>query len=364
MYIKFLKIGTALIITFLVIYLGSLVDWIFVPLQVLVSTLFVPIVITGVLFYISRPIVDFFSRKLPRVVSILLLYLGFGALIVGLVSLIVPELRLQLEGLVEAMPTITMDIQLMLVQLQQHEWVQRLDLTELFDWEEQLNQLGTVANNIVRDIAVNTTGFLGAVVNMLVLLFVVPFVLFYLLKEGEKLPRFVLRFISDEKRDEVRGIMEEMDMKLSQYIKGLLIVCSFIGVLCYIAFSLLGLDYALMLALFALVTNVIPYVGPWIGAVPAAVVGFLHSPLIGILVIVSIFVIQQIESYFVQPQVLGRKMEMHPVTVLFLVLVAGRFAGIAGMLLAVPSYAIGKVIVTHSYRLWKIRLAKEKREAL
>lgn len=363
MYNQFMKTGAAVVLVFLAIYLGSLVNWIFTPLEVLLKTLFVPIIITGVLFYIFRPIIHWLSRRMPRSSAILLLYFVVGALMIGAISGIVPELQKQFHSLIDNLPAIFASLQSLLLELQQHELVQRFDLEELFQWEEEVNQIGAVVNGLVRELVSNTGGFVGAVFNVVILAFVVPFMLFYLLKEGEKLPKSILRFVKEEKQDEVRAVMLEMDVTLGHYIKGLLIVCSFVGGLCYVAFIALGLEYALMLALFAMVTNVIPYVGPWIGTIPAVIVGFLHSPLKAALVLLLVFIIQQVESYFVQPQVMGKKLSMHPVTVLILVLVAGRFAGIVGMLLAVPSYAVGKVIVTHLYRLWQVRVREESASA-
>ncbi len=355
MYHKFLKTSSIIIIIFFIIYLGTLIDWIFIPFLVFIQTLFVPIILSGVLFYIFRPIVRLLSRKVPKALSIFLLYIGFAFSLAAIVSLIAPELQSQFHSLVNSMPIIISEIQLMLIQFQQNELIQRFDLTDLFHWEEQINQIGAIVNNIFREIVANTLGFIGTVFNVLILFFVVPFILYYLLKEGEKFPNNILRLVQKEKQEEVRLIIRDMDTMLSYYIQGILIVCSFIGILCYIAFTIIGLDYALVLAIFAMITNVIPYVGPWIGAVPAVIVGMLHSPLMALMVIVIFFIIQQIESIFVQPQVMGKKLSMHPVTVLILVLVAGRFAGIIGMILAIPTYAVGKVIVTHSYRLWKVR---------
>lgn len=359
MYNRFIKTGAAVIVVFLAIYLGTLIDWVFKPVEVLLKTLFVPIIITGVLFYLFRPVINWLNRRMPRTSAILLLYVVVGALIVGAISVIVPELQKQFFSLVDNLPRIFADLQRMLSELQQHELVQRYELGGLFQWEDEVSQIGAVTNSLVRELVSNTAGFVGAVFNLVILAFVVPFMLFYLLKEGEKLPKSILRFVKPEKHNEVRAVMAEMDVTLGHYIKGLLIVCSFVGVLCYVAFISLGLEYALMLAIFAMIMNVIPYVGPWIGTIPAVIVGFLHSPLKAVLVLVLVFVIQQVESYFVQPQVMGKKLAMHPVTVLILVLVAGRFAGIVGMLLAVPSYAVAKVIVTHLYSLWKIRKREE-----
>ncbi|GAE26764.1 membrane protein YrrI [Halalkalibacter wakoensis JCM 9140] len=349
-----------MIVLLTIIFLASLINWIFIPLIVFFQTLFFPIILAVVLFYLTRPCVRWLSKRMPKTLSILVLYLGIVTLFVVLLTLIVPELQRQFQSLINSMPLIVAEIQLMLIQLQQHELVERFDLAELFQFEEQVEQVGLIINNVLREIVPNTIGFVGAVFNVIIALFVIPFILFYLLKEGEeKFPRSILRFIPKDRQEEARHIIRDLDTTLSNYIQGVLIVCLFIGILCYTAFSIIGLDYALILALFAMVTNVIPYLGPWIGAVPAVIVGIIHSPFMMLLVIVIVIIIQQIESIFVQPQVMGRKLSMHPVTVLFLVLVAGRFAGILGMILAIPLYALGKVFVTHSYRLWKVRQGEE-----
>lgn len=96
-------------------------------------------------------------------------------------------------------------------------------------------------------------------------------------------------------------------------------------------------------------------VGPWIGAIPSVIVRLLHSPIQAIIVLVIVVIIQQMESLFVQPQIIGKRMSIHPVTVMVLVLVAGRFIGVIGMVLVIPIFAIVKVIVTHTNRLWRIR---------
>jgi predicted PurR-regulated permease PerM len=146
-----------------------------------------------------------------------------------------------------------------------------------------------------------------------------------------------------------------MDFALSSYIQGQIIVSICVGILAYIAFLIIGLDYPLVLALVAMFTNVIPFIGPWIGTIPAVIVGLLNSPFMALLVVLAVVVVQQIESNLISPQVMGRKLSIHPLTIIFLLLVAGRFAGLLGLILAVPTYAVGKVLVLHIYRLWVLR---------
>lgn len=355
MYKKILQIGSIVLMLFLIIYLGTLIDWVFKPVIVFFQTLFLPILLAGILFYLFRPIVRLLNKKMSRTLAILLVYVGILGLGSGLISFIGPELQRQFSNLIVSMPVIIRDLQLLIASIQENEFIQRFGLGDFFNWEDRIEEIGVVVAGLVGEIISNTMGFIGTVFSTLLILIIVPFILFYLLKEGERLPNYLLNFINEDKQDKVKPILTNMDETLSNYIQGVLIVCSFIGVLYYIGFSSIGLEFALILAMVGMVTNIIPYVGPWIGAVPSVIVGLLHSPMQALLVLIIVVVIQQIESIFVQPQIIGRKMSIHPVTVMALVLVAGRFIGIVGMVLVIPTYAIGKVIVTHLYRLWKVR---------
>ncbi len=354
-YIKTLKVGSIIIMLFVIIYLGTLIDWIFRPVVVFVQTLFFPILIAGILFYLLRPLVHLLSKKIPRVLSIMIIYVAL--LIVGIIfiSIIGPEIQKQFTNFMNNIPVIFAELQLLIAEIQRNDWIERIGLTETFEIEGQIEQIGAIIGGILGDLVPRSVGFIGSIFSALLMLLIIPFLLFYLLKEGEKLPKYMVRFFNKEKQDEVRKILTNMDKTLSSYIQGVLIVCSFIGVLYYIGFTSIGLEYALILAMIGMLTNVIPYVGPWIGAVPSFIVGLLHSPMMALLVLIIVVVIQQIESIFVQPQIIGKKMSIHPVTVLILVLVAGRFIGVLGMILVIPTYAVCKVIVTHLYGLWKVK---------
>ncbi|SDB89672.1 Predicted PurR-regulated permease PerM [Pelagirhabdus alkalitolerans] len=355
MYKDYMKIASVIIVSFIIIYLGSLVSWIFEPIIVFIQTLFIPILLASLLFYIFKPFVQLLSRYMPKALAIAMLYLAFVIILSVLLYLIIPEIQHQIGMLTQSMPNLIDDTQALITDLQQNQWVQQFDFIESLEVEDQVEEVGQSITDIVGDFVSGTLSVISVLFNFIITLFVVPFLLFYMLKEGEKFPKSFTKFVPEDKHHEVKQTFKELDETLSHYIQGILIVCLSIGVLCYIAFSIVGLDFALILAMIAMVTNVIPYVGPWIGAVPSVTVGLLQSPAMAVTVIIIIVIIQQIESIFIQPQVMGKKLSMHPVTVLFLVLAAGRFAGIFGMIVAVPFYAISKVIVTHVYRLIKIK---------
>lgn len=352
---KAFRIGYGIALIFLIIYLGTLVDWIFQPIVVLVQTLFAPIVLAGVLFYLLRPFVNFLSRWMPRGLAILALYLCAIALLTALVLLVGPELQKQFNSLVRNAPIFINEIRDMFINLQENEYIARFQPGETVSFEELTSQLADYLNRIVSTIGSNIASFIGFIANVVIILIIIPFVLFYMLKEGDKAPKQVLKFFPAKQQQEGRRVLHDMDEALSSYIQGQIIVSFCVGVLVYIGYLIIGIDYPLVLALVAMFTNVIPFVGPWIGTFPGVVVGFIDSPFMALWVVVVVVIVQQIESNLISPQIMGRKLDIHPLTIILLLLVASRFAGLLGLLLAVPTYAVGKVIVSHTYRLWRLR---------
>ncbi|UOE93227.1 AI-2E family transporter [Alkalihalobacillus sp. LMS39] len=352
---KYFRIGYALIIILLIIYLSTLVDFIFRPIAVLIQTLFAPIILAGVLYYLFRPFVNLLAKKMPRSLAILLLYIIVAAVLTFLFLLVGPELQKQLNSFMKNIPHLMNEIRTLINNLQQNEYLSRFQLNENFSFEQISSELTTTINNVLSTIGTNLASFIGFITNAVLIVIIIPFVLFYMLKEGEKAPAQFLRLLPKKQQEDARRILGDMDKALSSYIQGQIIVSFCVGVLAYIAFLIIKLDYPLVLALVAMFTNVIPFIGPWIGTIPAVVVGLIHSPFMALLVILVIIVIQQIESNLISPQVMGRKLAIHPLTIILLILAAGRFAGLLGLILAVPTYAVLKVIVSHIYRLWNLR---------
>ncbi|PYZ93557.1 AI-2E family transporter [Salipaludibacillus keqinensis] len=353
---RFLKFLVVVLLLLLIILVGSHVSFIFRPLVVFFQTLFIPFLIAGVLFYLLRPVVHYLhSKKIPKSLAILIIYLVMIGLIILLVVLIGPVFQRQVTNLVDNAPMLFEELRRLLIQLEDNEWVSQFQETENFSIEEITNNLTNYLAEAFDFITTNIASFIGVVTNVLLIFIVVPFVLFYLLKDGDKAPKQLLRFLPEKQQNQGYRILEDMDMKLSSYIQGQIIVSFCVGVLMYIAFLIIGIEYSLILALIAMFTNIVPFVGPWIGTVPAVIVAIIDSPMMVVWVILAIVIVQQIESNLISPQVMGRKLAVHPLTIIVLILVAGRFAGLLGLILAVPMYAVAKVIISHMYRLFQLR---------
>lgn len=352
---KIFRLGYGIIIILLIILLAIKVNFIFTPIAVMVTTLFTPIVLSGVLYYLLRPLVNFSAKFIPRSLSILIIYLIAIGLIVSLVFVIGPPLQKQFSSLIENTPTYVTKVRGTLIELNDNEYVNRFQKSENFSLENLSGKVTENINGFVTNVGANVVSFLSTLTSILVLIVLIPFVLFYMLKDGDRLPDHILKLVPEQHKDEGRKVLKDMDEALSSYIQGQILVSVFVGIFIYIGYLIIGLEYSLILAIVSMLTNVIPFVGPFIGLIPAVIVGFIDSPLMALWVVLVVLIVQQIESNLISPQVMGRKLDVHPLTIILLLMVAGSLAGVVGLLLAVPTYAVSKAIVLNTYRFIKLR---------
>jgi predicted PurR-regulated permease PerM len=266
-----------------------------------------------------------------------------------------PILMKQVETLIDNTPQIVKEIQHQLDVLQKNTWFINLQNSGNLITTDITTYISDNMYDLLTAIGSNLLGIILFLTSILIILIIVPFVLFYLLKDQADFKKGILKFIPKKHREESDHILRDMDDAISSYVQGQIIVSFCVGLLALVAYLIIGLEYSLILALIAMVTNVIPVIGPFIGTFPAIIVGFLDSPLTALWVVIAILIVQQIESNFISPQVMGRQLDVHPLTVILLLLAASQIAGLIGLILAVPTYAILKVIAKHTYRLVKLR---------
>lgn len=200
--------------------------------------------------------------------------------------------------------------------------------------------------------------FAEAVVNITVVIITVPFVLFFMLKDGHRFKEFSNKIVPPKFRKDVHDLLDKMSEQVGSYIQGQIIVSFCIGILLFIGYSIIGLDYALILASIAAVTSVVPYLGPTIAISPAIIISIITSPFMLIKLIVVWTAVQFIEGHFISPNIMGKTLKIHPLTIIFVLLSAGNLLGVVGVILGIPSYAILKVLVSHIFLLFKRRYNK------
>ncbi|PFH83509.1 AI-2E family transporter [Bacillus sp. AFS088145] len=340
-----------LLLLFLVLFVGTKISFLFQPIAILISTLFAPILVSIFLYFLFAPIVDFLERKkVPRSIGILLLYLGLILIAVVSIINVFPTLTEQFKDLVNNMPTIVNEATDKIGLLE--KWLGSQNYVEIKDLEKKVADYALV---FIGGITGGIGAFFNILSNVTLIILTVPFILFYMFKDGHKFPAAMSRFLPQSLRNEAIHIANETSETLASYIQGQTIVCIFVGIGTFIGYSIIGIPNALILALVAAITNIIPYFGPFIGGAPAVIVAALISPKLALFVVLIILIVQQIDSNLISPYIMGKKLNIHPLTIILLLLFAGNFAGVLGMVLAVPTYAICKVVIVNISRIINLR---------
>src|SRR5215212_4740609 len=301
------------------------------------------------------------SHFMPRGLAILLTVVG----LLGLISLgflyLVPLLIDQLSTLVRTTPLIANRANQLLIDVinalnerqllpgaDPEEFSKRL-VTELFDRAQHLTE------NLLRSIL----GFIPKAFNFGVTLFGILFVAIYLMVDVRKVKAAFLKTVPAHYRHDARDLWEAFGESLSRYLGGLVFVVMIQGVLAAAALYLLGVRYAILLGVWVSLTAIIPYLGAFLGGIPAVIVAlvfgspnFASSTTTAILTIVAYVLIQQLEGNFLTPRIQGQALQVHPILVLLAVIAGGEVAGLAGIIFAVPALAVFRVL----FDFFRVRL--------
>lgn len=346
---KFFKLCFAVILILAIIYLGSLVDFIFKPVLSFFSITLVPLMLAGFFFYLLRPLVDLLERwKLNRSLAILLLYVVFAGILTGFILWVWPSLRDQVVALVQNAPALFASLGDQLHELEQSGFLQDLfpgDVTPLTQLTDYLNRGFSFLTNYI----MNLFSFVS---NFAIVLFTFPILLYYMLKEGGKFGKMLVGFLPNRFKDEGASVLDEINNALKGFIVGRVLVNLALGVLMYIGFLIIGLPYALLLTVVAVIANFIPFIGAILSSIPIVIIGFIQSPGTAIWSLLVILAAQQIQDNLIGPYIFGKQLDIHPVTIIILILVGQDLGGIIGILLVVPIYMIVKIIVKRVYQLF------------
>lgn len=360
---KWLFLNNKFVIFLLVLLLIGLNIWVlnhipfvFKPAVVLVKTVVLPLLLAGIAYYLLNPVVDWLERRgVRRIFSIALLYLAIVFAAGLIVSKVIPIVREQIVGLIHNAPHFIREIQFQLEQRLGSEFFYQLQSMIGLNSDDWINTMTEKLSGIANRAGQSIGGFLGAVTEIVLAVVTLPFILFYLLKDGRKLPSYILHFVPIGFREQTHRVMAEMNHQISSYIRGQIIVSFCIGFLLFVGYRIIGLDYSLVLATIAAFTSVVPYLGPAIAITPALIVALVTSPVMLLKMIVIWTIVQLVEGKFISPQIMGKTLQIHPVTIIFVILTAGNLFGVWGILLAVPGYAVLKVICTHLFAWFKRR---------
>lgn len=307
----------------------------------IVSPLFIGIVIAWLL----EPIVKFLkNHKMHRTLATTIVYILLIAIIVLIISALIPLLSEQINEIVKSIPAISKQIQTWINDIfNKFGNIDGVDInsfkTDLFT---KLESIGSDLTSSLPHLTVKVVSSVFSGLGSLVIGFIIGF---YLLMSFDNFNDALITFVPQKNRDDFRGLANEVNTSLRKYVQGTLICASFVFLLSTIGFFIAGLKAPVLFGLFCGITNIIPYIGPYLGGAPAILVGFSQGPIVGIISLISVIVAQFLESNILNPIVMSKTMKLHPVTIIIGLLVFGHFWGMIGMLLATPTIAVLKSII-------------------
>lgn len=331
-------IACVLIVTILVKEWGIL-TFIFTFLKVL-SPLFIGFVIA----WLFNPLVKRLENKgVPRMFGSILVYAVFLLIIAVFLRFLVPTVYMQVNELIKNLPSIFNEVKNSVNDIfLKFSHVEGIDIESIrtnvmTTMETKLTDFTTTFPTMLLDIIVK---FFSSLVTIGLGLFIGLYMLF----DFDSISRHFLNLLPERKRFEASVLLNNIGGEVRKSVNGTLLVATMVFVCDSIGFAIIGLQAPVLFGLFCGITDLIPYIGPYIGGAVAVVIGFSQSTFIGIMTLIICVVVQCVENFILQPVVMSKTMKLHPVTIMIGLLIFNNFFGIIGMILATPCIALLKVI--------------------
>lgn len=343
-----------MLLVFLNIWVFSHISSLLTPIFSFLAVVSLPLVMSALVYYLLKPAVDWLeSKNFGRVSAIAVVFLGLILFLIWAIAALVPMIETQLTAFITNLPNYIRDVE---------------DQVTLILKDDRLAQFRPQLESLVTDFsgkalefaqtfsknAVDWAGnFAGAVARVTVAIIISPFIIFYMLRDGDTMKDGFVKFLPTTMRETTARILHNVNAQLSGYVQGQVTVALVVGIMFSILFTIIGLPYAVTFGITAGFLNMIPYLGSFLAMVPVVILALVEGPLMLIKVAVVFTIEQTIEGRFVTPLVLGSKLNIHPITIMFILLVSGSAFGVWGVFLGIPVYAAAKVVLAEIFDWYK-----------
>jgi len=308
-------------IVFTVLFILGL--WILWMIRDVILLLFISFIIVSAL---HAPVDRLNKKKIPRVLAITIVYLFVIAFIILIIGLIIPPLVEQTKILIQNFPDLldSLNKTIAFYQIPTRDLIQSAQ-----------NQITAVGQNIFR--------FTASAFSVLIFFITIFVFTFYLLLQWQLVIRFLCSPFSGKTEEKIIRFFDKLQHSLGAWVRGQLTLSLIVGILSFIGLTLLGIPYALPLAIFAGLFEIIPIVGPIISAIPAILAALTISPVLALAAAALYFVIQQTENHLIVPQVMSRAVGLNPLITILALMIGAKLMGLPGALLAIPVVILIKV---------------------
>ena len=360
------KILNILYILFIIllVYVVSLIfkEWKILGFLGKILSIISPIFIGWFFAWLLNPIVKKLTDKgMNRLFATIIAYLAMVLMIGLILAFTIPSLGTQISDIVTAVPSIVSDIK---------EWINNifvkisnLSLENLDSVKNTfMGRIETIATDIETSLPEMAMNFVSSLASGLGKILLSLILGFYLLFDFDKVTAGFISLFPEKSRGEISYLLEKLNDSLYSFISGTLWLSLLLFVVSIIGFSIIGLNAPVLIAFICVITNLIPYIGPYMGAAVAGAIGFAESSTIGVLTLLFILVVQTIDGNVLQPLVMSKKMNLSPITIILSLLIFEYLFGIFGMIIATPAVALLKIIFVFIDEKYNLFGFKDKEE--
>lgn len=348
-----------LVLSSILIYLLGTISYIFNPFFVMLTSIGTPLILGIIFYYMFIPLVDKLEKwKVPRSVGSIISLLLLIGLFIGFVGVAAPIIVAQIVAFAQALPIIIHNFIAILQRLSAtYEFQSYYD--QIIDWVS--NSLSSIVNQFLLTLGSTLQGLsviLSALSNVIIILMTFPIFLFFLLIDGRSFKNNFLKWFPQDTREEIDNLFHQINKQVGGYIKGRLLTSFLIGVYFFIAYSVIGLNYTFVLAFLAGLLSLIPYIGSLIALVPVFIIAATQSSFTVILVLILWGFGQILDGNVLGPIIIGKNLNMHPLTIIVVLIGFGTLMGISGMIMGIPIYAILRIFINFLFTKFKRRYVR------
>lgn len=334
----FMIIGLILVTTYLI------KEWKLLNFLGAVLSILSPFFIGIIIAWLLDPIVTWLQKNgFKRAIATVMVFLSFISLVVLLFVLLIPSFADQINEFIGSAPNVLNNIKNFGENL-----FDKLNNIYDYDFTNIKEQLYGGLSNVVSGLTVTLPNKVISIASSIVsgglnIIFGL-FIAFYMLFDFNNVRKHLFNLLPKSIHADAITLTDRLNKTLKSYVQGTLLIMLLLFIFQSITLAIAGLSSPMLFGMFCAVTNVIPYIGPYIGGIPAIIVGFTISPVTGIFALLAVVIAQFLESYFLNPIVMSKTMKLHPVTIMIGLLIFGHFFGILGMVLATPIISCIKII--------------------
>ncbi|MGT2957894.1 AI-2E family transporter [Streptococcus bovimastitidis] len=343
-----------ILLVFCIIFVFTKISFLFTSVAAFLTILMLPLVISTLLYYLTKPLVDRIEALGPnRTVSIFIVFSFILLMLIWAFSGLIPMISHQTTTFISDLPKYVETVNKEANKLLENDWL----VSYRSELQSMLSNVSKKALDYAESFSKNALDWAGtfasAIARIAVSIIISPFIVFYFLRDSGKMKDGLVNVLPTRLRIPISRVLGDINKQLSGYVQGQVTVAIIVGFMFAILFSMVGLKYSVTFAIVAGFLNMVPYLGSFLAMVPVVIMAMVQGPLMLVKVLLVFTVEQTIEGRFVTPLVLGNKLSIHPITIMFLLLTSGAMFGVWGVFLIIPIYASLKVIVKELFDWYK-----------